>query len=214
MTAFGSKSGLVYAVLLAAMAVSAITGQARQQPLFSLREATLAAFGTYIVKTEAQNVESLRQGSFLWVDGLPDRDRLAALAKLKAGEVEIRRLSIDSSGGNPTIQGGMIHDWEGIAFIPGVKIDDVLEILQDYDNQAKYYAPDVERSRLESRNGNEFHVFLRFRRHEVITVVLDTEHAVTYYRDSPVQARSRSSATRIAQVEDPGKPSERERPPG
>ena len=214
MTAFGSKSGLVYAVLLAAMAVSAITGQARQQPLFSLREATLAAFGTYIVKTEAQNVESLRQGSFLWVDGLPDRDRLAALAKLKAGEVEIRRLSIDSSGGNPTIQGGMIHDWEGIAFIPGVKIDDVLEILQDYDNQAKYYAPDVERSRLESRNGNEFHVFLRFRRHEVITVVLDTEHAVTYYRDSAIQARSRSSATRIAQVEDAGKPSEKEKPSG
>jgi len=86
--------------------------------------------------------------------------------------------------------------------------------LQDYDNQAKYYAPDVERSRLESRNGNEFHVFLRFRRHEVVTVVLDTEHTVNYYRDSPTKARSRSSATRIVQVEDAGKPGEREKPLG
>ena len=214
MKVFGSKWGWVCAVLLAGMAASAMTGQPRHQPLFSLREATLAAFGNYIVKTEAQNAESLRQGPFLWVDGLPDRDRVAAVARLKAGEVEMRRLSIDSSGGSFTIEGGMIHDWEGIVFIPRVKIDEVLEILQDYDNQAKYYAPDVERSYLESRNGNEFHVFLRFRRHEVITVVLDTEHAVNYYRDSPAKARSRSSATRIAQVEDVGKPGEREKPLG
>ncbi|MGB9431722.1 MAG: hypothetical protein WBQ89_05735, partial [Candidatus Acidiferrum sp.] len=103
---------------------------------------------------------------------------------------------------------------EGIIFIPGVKIDDVLSVLQDYDHQTTYYAPDVERARIESRNGNEFRVFLRFRRQKVVTVVLDTEHMVTYYRDSPLKAHSRSSATRIAQVDDPGGPEEKEKSPG
>jgi hypothetical protein len=214
MKAFASKPRAIFIIGLASLVIFAVTAQPRQRSLFSLRQATLAAFGKYIVKTEAQNAESLRQGSSLWVDELPDKDRIAAIARLKSGGVEMRRLSIDSSGGDLTIQGGMIHDWEGIIFIPSGTTDGVLRILQDYDNQAKYYAPDVERSRIESRNGNEFRVFLRFRRHEVVTVVLDTEHTVTYYRDSTVQAHSRSSATRISQVEDPGGPNEKDKTPG
>ncbi|MGB2663369.1 MAG: hypothetical protein WAK48_05160 [Candidatus Acidiferrum sp.] len=126
----------------------------------------------------------------------------------------MRRLSVSSAGENVNVPGGMIHDWEGIVFVPGVKIDDVLKILQDYDHQATYYAPDVEQARIESHNGNEFHVFLRFRRHKVVTVVLDTEHDITYFRDSPLRAHSRSSATRIAQVEDPGGTHEKEKAPG
>jgi hypothetical protein len=128
--------------------------------------------------------------------------------------VEMRRLSASPSGGNVDVPGGMVHDWEGIVFIPEVELDDVLRVLQDYDHQASYYAPDVEKSRMESRNGDEFRVFLRFRREKVVTVVLDTEHVVTYYRDAPRKAHSRSSAVRITQVDDPGKADEKEKQPG
>ena len=99
-------------------------------------------------------------------------------------------------------------------FIPGAKLDDALAVLEDYDKHSVYYAPDVERSKIESRNGDHFRVFLRFRRHKVITVVLDTEHDIHYSRDGPERAHSRSSALRIAEVESPGKPGEREKPPG
>jgi hypothetical protein len=205
------------------LAVSAVLGfillgsfwaEARPIIFFNLRPETADAFSRYLAKTDAQNEASLRQGPFLWVDGLQDNERRDALAKLKGGEVQMRRLSVDSSGGTVTVPGGMIHDWEGIVFVPGVKLDDVLHILQDYDHQATYYAPDVERARIESRSGDQFHVFLRFRRHKVVTVVLDTEHAITYFRDSPQRAHSRSSATRISQVQDPGSPNEKERTPG
>ena len=54
---------------------------------------------------------------------------------------------------------------------------------------------------------------MRFRRHKVVTVLLDTEHAVTYFRDSPLKAHSRSSAIRVAQ-NDPGGPKEKEKTPG
>jgi hypothetical protein len=102
----------------------------------------------------------------------------------------------------------------GAVFIPGAKLQDVLAVLQDYDRHAEYYAPDVERSKLESRDADHFRAFLRFRRHKVITVVLNTEHDVRYFRDSESQAHSRSSAVRIAQVENPGKGDEREKTPG
>jgi len=205
---------IVCALCLSSLALLPPRAEVRSRERFSLREATIAAFGKYIVQTEAQNAKSLRQGPFLWIDGLPEKDRSATTLRLKNGEVESRRLGGESSGEKPDIPGGMIHDWEGIIFIPGVKIDEVLKILQDYNHQATYYAPDVEKARIESQNGDQFRVFLRFRRHKVVTVVLDTEHAVTYFRDSSARAHSRSSATRIAQVEDPDGPREKEKEPG
>jgi hypothetical protein len=148
------------------------------------------------------------------VDGLPGKDRSAAMAKLGSGEVVVRRLSRNGAGGSLPIPDGMIHDWEGIIFIPGAGIDDVLRVLEDYDHHATYYAPDVAKARIESRDGDHFLVFLRFRRQKIVTVVLNTEHAVTYYRDSPLRAHSRSTALRIAQVEDPGGLHEKEKTPG
>ena len=208
------KSALVHAAWLTVLVTLAAVTEAQSGGLFSLREATVQAFSSYVAKTETQNAETLRQGPFLWVDGLPDKDRTAAIARLEAGEVELRRLSASGAGRNVDVPSGMIHDWEGVIFIPGVKIDDVLKVLQDYDHHATYYAPDVAKARIESRNGNQFIVFLRFRRQKIVTVVLDTEHEVTYYRDSPLRGHSRSSAVRIAQVEDPDGPNEKEKAPG
>ena len=186
----------------------------RSRGLFGLHATTVQAFGNYVTKSEAANAQSLRDGPFLWVDGLPDHEKVEAMADLKSGEVEMRRLSVNADGDNVTVPGGMVHDWEGMVFIPGAKIDSVLKILEDYDHHATYYAPDVEASRIESRSGDQFRVFMRFRRHKVVTVVLDTEHAVNYFRDSPVRAHSRSSAIRIAQVDDPGGSKEKEKAPG
>src|SRR5207248_124234 len=73
---------------------------------------------------------------------------------------------------------GIIHHWAGVVFIPGAKLGDVLGMLEDYDHHSVYYGPDEERSKIESRDGDHFRVFLRFRRHKVITVVLNTEHDI------------------------------------
>jgi hypothetical protein len=211
-----AKTGRVcaLAIWLVLLVLVGLTANARPLQVFFLRQVTIDAFVKYVVQTEAYNAKTLREGPFLWVDGLPEHDRISAIATLKNGEVEFRRITKGPDGNSPDVPSGMIHDWQGIIFIPGVKVDDVLKILQDYNRQATYYAPDVERARIESRNGDQFRVFLRFRRHKIVTVVLDTEHNVNYFRDSPVRAHSRSSATRISQVEDPGGPNEREKPPG
>jgi len=180
----------------------------------ALRAPTLQAFNRYVAATQAQNDKSLSGGNFLWVDDLPEKERREVYAGLMRGEVEMRRLQTGSATGNPEIPGGMVHDWEGLVFIPGVKLEQVLRVLQDYEHQAAFYAPDVEKAKIELHEGDHFRVFLRFRRTKIVTVVLNTKHEVNYYRDSPTRAHSRSSAIRIAEVEDPGSSKEREKTPG
>jgi len=180
-----------------------------------LRANTLAAFDRYVQLTEARNAAELERGTnLLWIDEWPRTEREEAYAALERGEVKMRKMETRDGGKQIACPGGIIHHWEGLVFIPGARLDDVLGILKDYDKHSVYYAPDVERSKIASRNGDHFRVFLRFRRHKVITVVLDTEHDIEYFRDGPERAHSRSSALRIAEVENPGKPDEREKPPG
>ncbi|HEY1471431.1 MAG TPA: hypothetical protein VGF61_20500 [Candidatus Acidoferrum sp.] len=180
----------------------------------SLSPSTVQAFQRYVAITNTENHKNLGEGNFLWIDDLPAKEKQDAYGGLKRGEVEMRRVRPEATGANAEIPGGMIHDWKGIVFIPGVKLDQVLRVLQDYDHQATIYAPDVEKAKIEKRDGNHYVVFLRFRRTKVVTVVLDTEHDVNYFRDSQTRAHSRSSAIRIAEVENPDSPNEKEKTPG
>ena len=176
---------------------------------------TKAAFQRYVDLTEARNQKELAAGKpFLWIDGLEESERTRELDELRRGDVKIERLETRDGHAKVACPGGMIHHWRGLVFIPKANLQNVLDVVKDYDHHAEYYAPDVERSKIESRDGDHFVVFLRFRRHKVITVVLNTEHDVRYFRDTPERAHSRSSAVRIAEVENPGKKNEREKPFG
>ena len=180
-----------------------------------LRAETVAAFDRYEHLTEERNEAELKRGTaLLWMDSLGEAERADAYATLKRGDVRVRQLTTLDNGKPIACPGGMIHHWVGAVFIPGAKLDDVLRVLKDYDHQSTIYSPDVERSKIESHDGDHFRVFLRFRRHKVITVVLDTEHDIHYFHDAPNRAHSRSSAVRIAEVENPSKSDEREKPPG
>jgi hypothetical protein len=180
-----------------------------------LAASTLAAFDRYVRLTNDRNEAELKRGTnLLWFDALPEAERKETFLRLRNGQAQIRQLHTLEDGKQIDCPAGLIHHWVGAIFIPGVKLDQVLAILEDYDHQSTYYAPDVERSKIETRDGDHFVVFLRFRRHKVITVVLDTEHEVHYFLDAPGHAHSRSSAMRIAEVENAGKSDEREKPPG
>ena len=147
----------------------------------------------------------------LWIDALPEAERKQAYSALANGEVQLKQRGTRESESAVPCPDCLIHHWEGLVFIPGATVKDVLRVLEDYDHHAEYYAPDVARSRIASRDGDHFRVFLRLQRKKVITVVLNTEHEVSYFRDAPGRAHSRSSATHIAEVENPGKPNEREK---
>lgn len=218
LTPFAARRATAHALLLAMVLISALglpaAAQGTPAPA-ELKPATIEAFDHYLALTDARNDAELKRGiGLLWVDGLSETERAQAYADLKRGEVKVQRLETRDNGATIRCPGGMIHHWVGLVFVPDVKLEDVLGVLEDYGQHQVYYAPDVERSRIESREGDHFGVFLRFRRHKVITVVLNTEHDVRYFRDSAARAHSRSSAVRIAEVENPGKADEREKTPG
>ncbi len=214
----GDKRLGIAATLLTAMVLqltAADFGRAGEPGPAKLKSQTREAFDHYVKLTEARNDEELKRGKdLLWIDGLPPERRAEAYAALKRGEVKMRKLELLENGKPISCPEGIIHHWTGVVFIPGATLDDVLGMLQDYDKHSVYYAPDVERSKIESRAGDHFRVFLRFRRHKVITVVLNTEHDIDYFREGAGRAHSRSSAARIAEVENAGKSDEREKTPG
>jgi hypothetical protein len=186
------------------------------EPAFpELKAGTLRAFERYVELTDGRNEAELKHGThLLWIDSLAEGQRAEAYAALKRGEVKLQKLETRDNGAVIPCPGGLIHHWTGVVFFPGAKLEEVLRTLEDYDRHSVYYSPDVERSKIESRNGDHFRVFLRFHRHKVITVVLNTEHEVDYFLDTRGKAHSRSSAVRIAQVENAGKSDEREKTVG
>lgn len=184
-------------------------------PLPKLKPETQTAFDHYVQLTEARNEAELKQGTeFLWIDHLPAEERRSAYESLRAGSPRIEKRETKDEGKDIRCPDGMVHHWEAISYIPGATVDDVLRVLEDYDHHSEYYKPDVERSKTIAHDGDHYVAFLRFRRHKVITVVLNTTHDVNYFRDSARRAHSRSSATKISEVENAGKNDEREKPPG
>jgi len=186
---------LLFAVLLAA---EAGFGQPQKR--------TAEAFERYLASTEAV-VNQARGGAstFLRIESLAAVQRADRVARLRRGEI-----LIETVGDTPTrIPGGLIHDWLGTVFIPGVTVAQVMGLVQDYDHLTRYYSPDVMQSRLISRQGDDFHVFMRLHKHKVVTVVLDTEYAVHYGRLNASHQYSLSRSTRVTEIENPGDPDER-----
>jgi hypothetical protein len=176
-----------------------------------LQARTVTAFDRYVHVTEER---MKNDPQFLWVDTLPASQQRAVLEALRRGELVINSLTTREGRRNIDIPDGMVHHWIGVVFIPGATVDKAVSLLQDYDHHAQIYAPAVAASKLLSRDGNNFRVYLRFMMKKVITVVVNTEHEARFTRDAPNRASSRIYSTRIAEVEAPGTPSEREKPVG
>jgi hypothetical protein len=175
-----------------------------------LQPKTVAAFDRYVRATEAQRAAQ----PFLLVDGQPEPRRKTTLAELARGGNLIEKLTTKDQGRDIDIPDGIVHHWAGTAFVKGATVEQALQLLQDYDNHATIYAPNVARSRLLDRDGDRFRVFLRFAMKKVITVVVNSEHAAAFSRPSPDRAEGRIVSTRIAEVENPGTPEEQEKPVG
>ncbi len=209
----GSINSAVTAFFLA---LGVLVAQEPEVLSAELKPATSEAFERYARATEARiDREILRPSAFLYTEGLtgPRRDTVRAL--LQRGQVLMERLHTrDASGKELKAPDALIHHWVGAAFIPCVTLQQTLELVQDYDRHQDIYKPEVLRSKLVSRNGNDFKIYYRLRKKKVITVTLNSDHDVHYTLLSAQRAQSRSYTTRIQEVADADTPQEREKPVG
>ena len=176
-----------------------------------LQARTVAAFDRYVTLTESR---LQKDPAFLWIDGLTDARRGPIREQLRRKEMAIERLKTKDGARDIDVPDGLIHHWIGTAFVENATIEQALTILQNYDQHQQIYAPTVAGSKLLSRKDDRFHFFLRFSMKKVITVVVNSEHDARFFRPVPNRAEGWIASTRIAEVENPGTPEEREKAVG
>ena len=151
---------------------------------------------------------------FLDIERQPPAQLAKTIAALKRGEVIVTRgAARDASSNEVSVSGGLINHWRGTVFVPNVKLDAMLKVLQEPQTD-KHKQEDVLSSRVVSRDGDTQKVFLRLRRTKFVTVVYDTEYDVEYRRIGTDRAWSNSISTKVVEIENAGTPQERALPEG
>ncbi|HSF18977.1 MAG TPA: hypothetical protein VLK65_25855 [Vicinamibacteria bacterium] len=178
----------------------------------TLDRETLRAFDHYVELTERRIEDELGSRSgFLVQDFLPPAQAAEARRVMSEGNVYTAKLvTTDGDGRSIEVPDGMVHHWVGGVFVPGVRLDELVRWIQDYDEQHRYF-DEVEASRLVSHDGDEFCIYLRLRRKKIVTVYYNTEHTVRYRRHGEGRVSSQSHSTRIAEIAAAGTEAEREK---
>ncbi len=167
---------------------------------------TLQAYERYIRQVDQRFSERIESPKGGWIDGLT-----GGPGKLTGGGVATRAAA---ENGMIEIPGGLIHDWQGTIFIPGVSLDEVLAVNQDYDDYDKIHEP-VVASRLLERGKGRYRLYMRVKKGtSLVTATLDAWGVAEYRSPREGVAFGRTSVETIMEVEDAGEPDERRLPPG
>lgn len=181
-----------------------------------LTPATAAAWDRYYRWADEKAAQEIKDPQkFLVQDRLSPQQKNEVQRRLKAGQTYIDRVTgVVPPNEKFSVPDGEIHHWWGTVLVPRVKLPELMKFLQDYDHHGGKFA-DVIQSRLISKDGNHFTFFFKLSRSKaVVTANYNSIQEATYY---PVDSRrvwSKSIATKIAELENPGTPQEKERPPG
>lgn len=170
-----------------------------------LKQETIEAFDRHVASVEKRLAPRFKGDDFLWTDrNAQRRQRVAQGAVL-----------VEPAQDKGTIQakGGLIHDWTGAAFIPGMTLAQTLQVVQDYKRHKEIY-PEVADSQLRSHQGNDFNVFMRIVRSKFfLTDVLNTDQDIHFETLDAKRVYSKAYSKRITEVANPG-PHEHEMPVG
>jgi len=200
---------------LAAILICALAGLFTDSARASdLKDETVAAFDRYVRATEARMGNADMHDGFLAIDRLPPSRQRRAYDRIHDGEIYYQQLRTREEGLPIEIPDGLIHHWAAVIFVPGRKLSEAREVLQNYGSNQDFYKPEVRRSQLLSRNGDDFDVYLQFYEKSIVTAVFNTNVSVHYEDLDATRFQSASRSTRIAEVENVGKKNERELPVG
>src|SRR5437870_3333784 len=99
-----------------------------------LKKETIEAFDSHVASVEKRLAPRFTGQDFLWTDRSAQRHQ-----KVKQGAVVVE--PVQDKGVIPA-KGGLIHDWTGAAFIPGIRLAQTLQVVQDYKRHKEIY-PEV-----------------------------------------------------------------------
>lgn len=119
-------------------------------------------------------------------------------ASLRDQVFRLRRVvTVAAQRGNPQkADDGLIHDWIGTVFVPGIHLDRLIPVLQDYDRRAVYFSEILSSSKLLCRNGSHFRSEMRLKE----PAPIDTENDVVWERVDAYRWKSTSYSTRVREA--------------
>jgi hypothetical protein len=159
------------------------------------RPEIVRAFERYSAEVEARIERDRGASRFLRLAADP-----RARARLRAGEAQA--VSARTLGVQPSIDipGAQVQHWVGAAFIPAMTIARALPRLQDYDNRKRDMAPSIVESRILSREGNQFRVWLRVQQRAMIPAVFDLILRIVYRAEGSGQLEIESRTESVHEV--------------
>jgi hypothetical protein len=174
----------------------------------NLKPETVAAWNDYVQSTNASLDNRLRPGGrFLWIDETPER-----AAKVRSGEIVVA----PAPGPNPRkVEGGLIHHWIGAAFLPGTKVDDLIQVTRDYDHYPDFYKPSVIESKAIVRNApDDVFSMVLMNKAFFLRTALDADYLATNVRLDNHRFYTIAKTTRVQEIEDYGQPGQHRIPEG
>ena len=166
------------------------------------------AWSAYAGSTERRIHREIQAGvPFLGLDF--DRSAAEVRRQLLRGETVVREMPAATENDRRLeVPDAMVHHWRGAVLLRGAKLDDVVRRLKAEPPRADNQ--DVLASSILEQRGDEMRVAIKVQRIRFVRVVYNTEHAVAFTRHTATRASSRSMATKIAELTEPGTRSERE----
>lgn len=169
-----------------------------------LKPEAIQAYDRYVHDTEGHLAAN--KTPFLWADGSAER-----LQQVKQGQTVVAPWKDE---GDTFVPGASIHDWVGAIFIPGVTLAKTLAVLQDYDHHKTIYK-EVPESKLIAHDGNDFKYYrLRELHNGPISGVFRTDFEAHYQQIDATRWTCATRTTKVAEIENYGKPKQKEIPPG
>ena len=109
----------------------------------------------------------------------------------------------------------MIHHWIAAAFIPNVKLDDILEVTEDYDRYQEFYRPSVIESKtIAHDDSSDYFSMQLMNKAFFMKTALDADYHATNVRLDDRRFYSVARSTRIQEIDDYGRPSQHRMPEG
>ncbi len=163
------------------------------------KQETLRAWDEYIQIVNLNVARSAAGSSqFLWTDESRDMTR-----RLQQNEVVVTNHDPEE------IPQGMIHDWVGAVVVPNVTLDQALSVVEDYDRFNEFYQPLVRMCTTLARDGDRVRLnVVATQKAFSVTAAVKTEEQVQVVRLGPKKAYITSSAVRIQEIADYGRPTE------
>jgi hypothetical protein len=132
-------------------------------------------------------------------------------AALRAGRLVTQPGSGDGILDRPD---SLVHHWHAEVFLPGTTVDRVLALSQAYDDYPRIFHP-VTAASILAKTPDGFDVKFRMRESAGgLSATLDLRAHVRYVRVDAQRAYTISSSQEIREVENPGRPAERQLPEG